>query len=405
MTSPSWEAITVLVGLLVTMAAYALFAGADYGGGIWDLLAGGTERGAEPREEIDASVTPVWEGNQTWIVLGLVLLWTGFPVAFAAVTTSLFVPLALSLLGILLRGIGFAFRHESVSLRSQQLNGVVFAASSVMAPFFLGTTVGAVATGAVSVRPAGNEPASWLAPTPLLTGTLFVVSCAYIGAVYLVGDAHRRDKPHLVGYFSRRALAAGAVTGLLALANLLVLRSSAHYVFTRLVGPALPLVLLSVAGGLTAMALILLRRVFLLRVAAGLAVSAVVAAWGVAQYPWLLPTQLSLASGSAPPAALRAEITVMGMAAVLVVPAFAYLYWLQQHGRLHVSEASAGLRRAAHEEDQGSRPGPATPERHPPERHPPQRHPAAARTRWPTTPVAALGLLAVLGWLARRRRR
>jgi cytochrome bd ubiquinol oxidase subunit II len=354
--SPSWEALTVEAGLLGTMAAYALFAGADFGGGIWDLLAGGTERGARPRHHIDTSVTPVWEGNQTWIVLGLVLLWTAFPTAFAAVTTTLFVPLSLSLLGIVLRGIGFAFRHEAVQVRSQQLNGALFGAASILAPFFLGTAVGAVATGAVHVRGHGNAPGAWLAPTPLVTGALFVASCAYIGAVYLVGDAHRRRERAMVRYFSRRALAGGGVTGLLAAVNMLLLWHSAPYVFHRLLGPALPLVAASVVGGVAALVLVLTGRVFLLRVAAALAVAGVIAAWGVAQYPWLLPTTLTLAQGSAPVASLRSELAVLAMAAVLVVPAFGYLYLLQQRGRLQVTDASEELRDAVRRQNRGPEP-------------------------------------------------
>ncbi len=349
--SVSWEVLTVAVGLLVTMAAYAIFVGADFGGGIWDLLAGRTRRGARPRAAIDTSMTPVWEGNQVWIVLGLVLLWTGFPAAFRAVMIALFVPLALSLLGLLLRGVGFAFRHESVRLGTQQLNGVIFGISSLLAPFFLGAAVGAVATGKVTAHPRGNVPAAWLAPTPLLTGALFVAACAYIGAVFLVGDSHRRDEPDMVRYFSRRALAAGMVTGLLAAGNFFLLRSSAPYVFDRLIGPALPLVLVSVVCGAVALLLIVLRRIWLLRVTAGAAVASVIAAWGVAQYPWLLPRTLSLQAGSAPLASLRTEVVVLGMAAVLVVPAFVYLYWLQQHSLLRVTEPSEQLRREARAEN------------------------------------------------------
>ena len=131
------------------MAAYALFAGADFGGGIWDLLAGSSPRGRRARDAIDASVTPVWEGNQVWIVLGLVLLWTGFPSAFAAITITLFVPLAASVLGLVLRGVGFGFRHEAVRPASKRLTGALFASSSLLAPFFLGTAVGAVTTGRI----------------------------------------------------------------------------------------------------------------------------------------------------------------------------------------------------------------------------------------------------------------
>ena len=144
--SPSPEAIAVAVILVVVMAAYALFGGADFGGGIWDLLAGSTERGAVPRHLIEESITPVWEANHVWLVFILVLLWTAFPPAFAAIMTALFVPLSLSLLGIVLRGVGFAFRHTAQRLRMQQLTGATFAASSLITPFFMGTVVGAVAT-------------------------------------------------------------------------------------------------------------------------------------------------------------------------------------------------------------------------------------------------------------------
>jgi cytochrome d ubiquinol oxidase subunit II len=349
--NPSWQAIAVGVALFTAMAAYAIFAGADFGGGIWDLLAGGSTRGRRAREAIDASVTPVWEGNQVWIVLGLVLLWTGFPSAFAAVTTALFVPLALSLLGILLRGVGFAFRHEANGAAAQRLTGVLFAASSVLAPFFLGACVGAVTTGAVTPHPPGNVTSAWTSATALVTGTMFVTACAYIGGVFLVGDSHRRGERDLARYFARRAAVAGAATAVLAGVNLVLLHSSAPHVFARLTGVALPLVILSVACGAAAFVLILLRGQWLLRVLGALSVTFVVAAWGLAQYPWLLPRTLALADGSAPAASLWSELAVVVLALVFVVPSFACLYWLQQHGRLVHDSASDALRRAARVQD------------------------------------------------------
>jgi cytochrome d ubiquinol oxidase subunit II len=352
MSGTPWQTLVVGIALLGTMAAYALFAGADFGGGIWDLLAGTTEQGKAPREAIDRSVTPVWEGNQVWIVLGIVFVWTPFPTAFAAIMTSLFVPLSLSLLGILLRGIGFAFRHEAERVRTQQLSGVLFAASSLLAPFFLGVSVGAVATGRVRTDRAGNVLHAWFNPTALMTGALFVATCAYISGVYLIGDSNRRGDEAMVRYFNRRTVLAGVVTGALAAVNLVLLHGTSPYVFHRLLlGPALPLVILSVVGGLLAFVLILLRRTWLLRISAAVAVVCVVAAWGLAQYPYLLPTSLTLAQGSAPVTTLYAEFVVIGMAAAFVAPSFAYLYWLQQHGRLSVSESSPRLRQAVAVED------------------------------------------------------
>ncbi len=359
--APSWEAVTVGIALVATMAAYALFAGADFGGGIWDLVAGSSPAGRRARDAIDASVTPVWEGNQVWIVLGLVLLWTGFPSAFAAITITLFVPLAASVLGLVLRGVGFGFRHEAVRPTSKRLTGALFATSSLLAPFFLGTAVGAVTTGRIPVPSHGLGTAAWTTPTALVTGALFVAACAFIGAVYLVGDARRRGHEDLVPYFGHRAVASGVATGVLAGVNLALLHGSAPYVFGRLTGVALPLVIVSVLAGGAAVTLILLRRQWLLRIFGALSVAAVVAAWGLAQYPWLFPTHLGLSAAAAPGASQTAEIVVIGMAVILVVPSFAFLYWLQQHGRLEHDSASVQLRRAARTQDRPATAALATP--------------------------------------------
>jgi cytochrome bd ubiquinol oxidase subunit II len=347
--SASNEAIAVAAILFVVIAAYALFGGADFGGGIWDLLAGGPERGAAPRELIDESITPVWEGNHVWLVFVLVLLWTAFPPAFADIFTALFVPLALSLLGIVLRGAAFAFRHTAERVQMRQLTGAAFAAASLIAPFFMGTAVGAVATGQVPVYPTGNVLAAWTSPTAILTGFLFVAACAYISAVFLVLEARQRGPRDLVRYFSLRATAAAVVTGALAGGTFAELSSSAPYVYARLTGIALPLVAISIAAGIAVLAMLWLRwyhGVFL-RGMAAIAVATVVWGWGLAQYPYLIPTSLPLAAGSAPTAALVSEFVVGGLAVLLVAPAFAVLYFLQQRHMLSAAESETDLRLAA----------------------------------------------------------
>ncbi len=347
--NPSPEAIAVAAILFVVIAAYALFGGADFGGGIWDLLAGGTRRGAAPRELIDESITPVWEANHVWLIFILVLLWTSFPPAFADIMTALFVPLSLSLLGIVLRGVGFAFRHTAQRLRMQQLTGALFAAASLITPFFMGTVVGAVATGQVPVHPTGNVLAAWTSATAILTGFLFAAACAYISAAFLVIEARKRGHQDLMRYFSLRATAAGVVTGALAGGTFAELSSSTPHVFDRLTGIALPLVAISIAAGTAVLGLLWLRRynpVFL-RGAAAIAVATVVWGWGLAQYPYLIPTSLSLAAGSAPTATLVAEFAVTGLALLLVAPGFAVLYFLQQRRMLTAAESDADLRLAA----------------------------------------------------------
>jgi cytochrome bd ubiquinol oxidase subunit II len=392
--SPSPEAIAAAAILVVVISAYALFGGADFGGGIWDLLAGGTARGAAPRELIDESITPVWEANHVWLVFILVLLWTAFPPAFAAIMTALFVPLSLSLLGIVLRGVGFAFRHTAQRLHMQQLTGVLFAASSLITPFFMGTAVGAVATGQVPAHPAGNVLAAWTSPTAILTGFLFVAACAYVSAVFLVLEARQRRHEELRRYFSLRATAAGLLTGVLAGGTFTELSASAPRLFAGLTGRALPLVAISIAAGIAVLGMLSRRwhHALFLRLTAAIAVAAVVWGWGLAQYPYLLPTSLPLAAGSAPTATLVAEFVVAGVAVLLVAPGFALLYFLQQRRLLAAAESDADLRLAA-------QPGPAGPAR-------PAAAPAAAGTGVTTALVlAVLAIRAIRDVLAPSRRR
>lgn len=348
--NPTPEAIAVAVILMVVIAAYALFGGADFGGGIWDLLAGGAKRGAAPRELIDDAITPVWEANHVWLVFILVLLWTAFPPAFAAIFTALFVPLSLSIFGIVLRGAGFAFRHTADRLQMRRLTGAVFAAASLITPFFMGTVVGAVVTGQVPVHPAGNILSAWTSPTAILTGFLFVAACAYISAVFLVIEARQRGRQDLARYFSLRATAAGVVTGALAGGTFAELSTSSPYVYHRLTGIALWLVAISIAAGIAVLAMLWLRwyHAVFLRATAAVAVATVVWGWGLAQYPYLLPTSLPIALGSAPTAGLVAEFIVAGLAVLLVVPGFALLYFLQQRRMLTATESDADLRLAAH---------------------------------------------------------
>ncbi len=347
--SPSPEAIAVAAILFVVIAAYALFGGADFGGGVWDLLAGSTERGRAPRRLIDESITPVWEANHVWLVFILVLLWTAFPPAFAAIMTALFVPLSLSLLGIVLRGVGFAFRHTAERLRMQRFAGAMFAGASLITPFFMGTVVGAVATGQVPVHPHGNILAAWTSGTAILTGFLFVAACAYISAVYLVLEARHRGRADLRRYFALRAAAAGALTGALAGGTFGELSFSASRLFGRLTGIALPLVAISIAAGMAVLVMLWVgwHDDLALRATAAIAVVTVVWGWGLAQYPYLLGTSLSLSVGSAPTATLVAEFVVTGLAILLVAPAFALLYYLEQRRLLTEAESDADLRMAA----------------------------------------------------------
>src|SRR5204863_4748500 len=183
--------------LWIVVTLYAVFGGADFGAGMWDLLAGRSERGERARALIDRSIAPVWEANHVWLIFVLVVLWTAFPTAFSAVMTTLYIPLAIAVLGIVLRGSGFAFRHALPgSIRDPATR--VFGISSLLTPFFMGTVVGAIASGEVPAAGHGNPTASWTGALPLVTGVLFVATCAYGAAVFLVRDAEASGDHDLV---------------------------------------------------------------------------------------------------------------------------------------------------------------------------------------------------------------
>ena len=227
------DAVAVVLWIGATM--YAVFGGADFGAGLWSLLAGGGDRGRRPRELIDWAIGPVWEANHVWLIFVLVVLWTGFSSAFEAIFSTLFIPLSLAALGIVLRGSGFAFQHTARRARGRALAATLFGLASVLTPFFMGTVVGAIAGGRVPVGNAtGDAVTSWLNPLSLVIGALFVATGAYLAAVFLVSDARRAGAPDLERYFANRALVAAVVTGALAAAGLVALHRDARYVFDGL---------------------------------------------------------------------------------------------------------------------------------------------------------------------------
>ncbi|CAM02234.1 cytochrome bd-I ubiquinol oxidase subunit 2 apoprotein [Saccharopolyspora erythraea NRRL 2338] len=332
----------VLAVLWIGLTLYVLFGGADFGGGLWDLLAGGAERGRPQRELIEHSIGPVWEANHVWLIFVITLFWTVFPAAFAPFAATLYIPLTLAALGIIARGAAFAFRKVSDEFRQRRLFGAAFAFSSVVTPFFLGTLLGAVASGRVPPDLAsGDVLTSWWNPTSVTAGVLAVVTTAYLAAVFLTADARREREPELASAFRLRALVSGVVLGMLTLAALPVVRVDAPHLFAGLTGKALPLVVTSVVAGLLSLALLLARRYLLVRITAAVAVTAVLWAWGVAQYPVMLPG-VTVADAAAAPSVLVPVLWVLAVGSVLLVPSLLYLYAIFQRDPARAPGASAG---------------------------------------------------------------
>lgn len=323
----------VFVILVAGATLYAVFGGADFGAGVWALLA---SRDISPgrRERINHrighSLGPVWEANHVWLIFALVVAWTAFPGGFAAIMESLYLPLALAALGIVMRGSGFAFGHVFGG-RGQSRSLAVFSVFSLITPFFMGTVVGAIASGEVTLNAAGTGPfEAWLHPLPILTGVLFVSNCTYIAAVFLLDDCRRAGDDELADYFSRRAIGVAIYTGLLAAVGLIVVRADARYVFDGLLSEGLPFVIASVLlGALTLFGLIRGWQRALRPLAIG-AVVAVIAGWAVAQYPYFFPETLTVADAAGADETLTATIVVFIAALLVVVPALALLYRLAQ---------------------------------------------------------------------------
>ena len=317
------EALLALMWVGVTL--YAVFAGADFGAGAWDLLAGGPEEGAERRARIERSIAPVWEANHVWLIFVLVVLWTGFPRAFAAVASTLYLPLTAVAIGIILRGSAFVFRKQFHSVRARRAFGAAFAASSVITPFFLGVIAGAVASGRID--PAGDIDVvgSWTSPTSLFGGVLAVLVCAHLAAVFLTADADRAGETDLVEWFRTRAILSGAVTGLTTFAGVAVLHADARHLFDGLTDRGLALMVLSAVGGIATLVLLARRRCRLARVAAVTAVVAVIWGWAAGQYPEILVDHLTIEEAAGARATLQAMVWSLAVGAAIFAPPLVYL--------------------------------------------------------------------------------
>ena len=323
-------AVVVAAALFVGVLAYTLFGGADFGSGFYDLTAGGTARGAELRTLVDRSIGPVWEANHVWLIYVLVTWWTAFPETFAAAMSTLILPMLLALLGIVLRGASFAFRKYAATLGQARLFGAIFAISSVITPFFLGAVAGGIASGRVPATGRGDLWTSWLNPTSVVGGIIAVGTCAFLAGTFLCADARRSGQHHLAEQLRLRTLGVGAVTGIIVFAALIPLKQDAPTLAGGLQTRAAPLIVISALAGTATLALLSIRRFTVARVTAVTAVAAVVIAWGVGQYPWMLVDQVTITDNAGSPATLQALLVAVGLAAVIVLPALGYLYKLTQ---------------------------------------------------------------------------
>lgn len=319
------EAVALLLWLALT--AYAVLAGADFGGGVWDILARG-ERAGEQRRAVAEAMGPVWEANHVWLIFMITGLFTTFPTAFAALAVALYVPFTLALAGIVLRGAAFAFRAHAVEAVGRPSGwGVVFGGASVVTPFFLGTTAAAVAGGFLRVqgdRVTSGFLAGWTSPLAIVVGFFSLSICAYLAATYLMVESE--DRPALLADFRRRAVASALASGVLGLAALAVSWLQAPRLLESLTGRGLPLFVLALLNGPVALWAVLRWHPRMARIAVVAQVIFVLWAWALGQWPYLIPPDVTIQAAAAPQTTLVAFLYVVLPGMVVLAPCLWLLF-------------------------------------------------------------------------------
>jgi cytochrome d ubiquinol oxidase subunit II len=324
----------IVAGIMVlALNAYALMGGADFGGGVWDLFAGGPRRDQQ-RELITKSIAPIWEANHVWLIVVVVLLFTAFPVAFATLGIVLHIPITLMLIGIVLRGSAFVFRSYGSRARTPRRRwGVAFAGASAATPVLLGMIIGAIASGDVATASGRVGAASftdvfimpWLAPFPITVGLFALALFSFLAAVYLTIEAGNDES--LRDDFRARALVAAISVAVLAAVALLLSRSAAPRVMAGVVGGSWSWLLhvCTATAAVTAIVALWRRSFRIARAAAAAQVSLILWGWVLAQYPFIIPMTLSIRQASAPVVTLTLLVIGLGVGALILIPSLRYL--------------------------------------------------------------------------------
>ncbi len=352
-----------MVLILLGLTAYVVLGGADFGAGLWYMALGG-ERRRPLRDHTYHAMGPVWEANHVWLIFVLVIAWTAYPRAFGSIASTLYVPLFVAALGIIVRGTAYAVRSSITGAREERILGLLFGASSVVTPFALGAAVGAIASRRVPVgNAAGDAVGSWLNATSLLVGTLSVATCAYLAAVWLAADGARAGREDLVAAFRRLALGAGVVAGVLALVGLPVLSADAPRIFDGVTsGAGLAAGAVSGVAGAVTLALVLRGRWEAARFGSALAVAAIVGGWAAAQRPEILPG-LTVHDAAASDTVIVALLISAAGGALVLGPSLALLFTLVLRGRFDERPEEPGSLLAV--EEQGAPTGAAAASRAP----------------------------------------
>ncbi|HEV7706539.1 MAG TPA: cytochrome d ubiquinol oxidase subunit II [Gemmatimonadaceae bacterium] len=316
--------------IMVALTFYVLFAGADFGGGVWDFFARGDRQKAQ-RDLISHAIAPIWEANHVWLILVIVLLFTCFPVAFSTIAITLHIPLTLMLIGIVLRGSAFIFRSYGSDVDATQLRwGRVFAIASIITPVLLGMCVGAIATGNIGQSTfAGSFVAQyitpWLSAFGIGVGLFALALFSFLAAVYLTVEAHGTE---LQEDFRTRALWAAGAVFVIAFGVLALSWNGAPMVRQALMGGRWAVLFHIVTGiaAVGAIAALWTRHFRFARLAAAAQVTFILWGWAAAQYPYLLPPTLTIDASAAPTRTLVLVLWALAVGGCVLFPSLYYLF-------------------------------------------------------------------------------
>ncbi|HEY6829631.1 MAG TPA: cytochrome d ubiquinol oxidase subunit II [Gemmatimonadaceae bacterium] len=317
--------------MLAALNAYVLTGGADFGGGVWDLLASGPSRD-EQRSLIERSIAPIWEANHVWLIVVVVLLFSAFPTAFGVLGIVLHIPLSVMLVGIVLRGSAFVFR--SYGRRDQgQRWGIVFAVTSLVTPVILGMIIGAIVSDRVGDAATRVGSASfidvfvksWLSPFTGAVGLFALALFAFLAATYLTVSA---DTETLREAFRRRALGAALAVFIFAGLALALSFQAAPRVAHGVAGAwwSMPLHLATGLAAVIAIISLWRRRFRAARIAAGAQVSLVLWGWAFAQLPYLIPPTVTIRDAASPRETLTLLLGGLCAGFIILIPSLRYLY-------------------------------------------------------------------------------
>ncbi|MBX9673817.1 MAG: cytochrome d ubiquinol oxidase subunit II [Candidatus Obscuribacterales bacterium] len=329
------SALILAIVMIFALNFYALMGGADYGSGVWDLLAMGPRRD-EQRKLIADAIAPIWEANHVWLILVVVVLFSAFPKAFALLSVSMHIPLTLILFGIIARGTAFIFRkYDSRIDEVQRRWGTIFAISSLITPMLLGVVVAAISSGNVLADHAGKTfvdlyIAPWCSWFCLATGIFAVTLFSFLAANYLAFYAGSEE---LKSDFRNRAIVSQVLCGISALSVWILADLEAPDLRTALANSPWSLGLQAATAMCAMFSLYALvaRRFQIARLAAALQVSLIIWGWALSQYPYMIRPVYTIAQAAGPASTCNMLVIVIALGACLLFPAFYFLYSVFNH--------------------------------------------------------------------------